>query len=206
MYEKDRFSLADWRRQVAEMYAQVRQCPDPIEAWSDYRATRDRLFVSHSQTPLSDAQRALFTTIPYFNYNPTWRFAGRLDTDVEPETLEVMLSADGLFRFSRIAKIHFDVQGAAAMLSLFWVEGYGGGLFLPFRDGSNGRSTYGGGRYLYDGIKGADLNTNSDTFILDFNFAYNPSCAYNDQWVCPLAPPENWLSFPIEAGEQMYQK
>ncbi|NKQ35809.1 MAG: DUF1684 domain-containing protein [Chloroflexi bacterium] len=119
-----------------------------------------------------------------------------------PHTYEVDLPHDGLLRFSRIAAVHFTVKEQAGQLSLFWVEGYGGGLFLPFRDGTNGRTTYGGGRYLYDAIKGADLGAGQTDILLDFNFAYNPSCAYNDQWVCPLAPPENQLPFPIAAGEK----
>ena len=92
----------------------------------------------------------------------------------------------------------------AGILNLYGLEGYGGGLFLPFRDSSNGRGTYAGGRYLYDTIKGADLGANGESILLDFNFAYNPSCAYNDQWVCPLAPPDNWLEFAIPAGEKEF--
>ena len=84
------------------------------------------------------------------------------------------------------------------------MEGYGGGLFLPFLDETNTNETYGGGRYLYDTIKGADLGTNGSTLVLDFNFAYNPSCAYDDRWTCPLAPRENRLSFPVQAGEKSF--
>ncbi len=77
-------------------------------------------------------------------------------------------------------------------------------MFLPFRDSSNGRQTFGGGRYLYDTIKGADLGVGPDEMLLDFNYAYNPSCAYNSHWVCPLAPIENQLPFSVEAGEKAY--
>ena len=90
-------------------------------------------------------------------------------------------------------------------LTLFWIEGYGGGLFLPFGDRTNGTDTYGGGRYLYDTIKGADLGgegADAGRIVLDFNFAYNPSCAYSPRWVCPLAPPENRLPFRVSAGER----
>ena len=75
---------------------------------------------------------------------------------------------------------------------------------MPFRDATNGRDTYGGGRYLYDSIKGADLGATLEVISLDFNFAYNPSCAYNDQWACPLAPSENWLDVEIRAGEKAF--
>jgi uncharacterized protein (DUF1684 family) len=105
-----------------------------------------------------------------------------------------------MLRLKQIATIHFSLTGIPA----YWIEGYGGGLFLPFRDATNGRDTYGGGRYLYDGIKGADLGARSDNFLLDFNFAYNPSCAYDDRWICPFAPAENWLPIEIRAGEMTF--
>ena len=89
-------------------------------------------------------------------------------------------------------------------LTLFWMEGYGGGLFLPFRDLTNGHETYGGGRYLYDTIKGADLGAGNGEIVLDFNFAYNPSCAYSPRWVCPLSPPQNTLAVRLEAGERAF--
>ena len=104
-----------------------------------------------------------------------------------------------------MARVRFAVPGHEAELSLFWVGGYGGGLFLPFRDATHGRETYGGGRYLYDTIKGADLGAGVDEVVLDFNYAYNPSCAYNDRWVCPLSPPENSLPFAVEAGEKLFR-
>jgi len=78
-------------------------------------------------------------------------------------------------------------------------------LFLPFRNATSGQKTYGGGRYLYDTIKGADLGIEAEEIGLDFNYDYNPSCAYNNtQWVCPLAPPENRLPFAVEAGEKVF--
>ncbi len=86
---------------------------------------------------------------------------------------------------------------------MYWFEGYGGGLWLPFSDASSGTETYGGGRYLYDTIKGADLGIAGSEILLDFNFAYNPSCAYDDRWSCPLSPPENRLPFAVNAGERI---
>ena len=83
---------------------------------------------------------------------------------------------------------------------MYWLEGYGGGLWLPFSDASSGTETYGGGRYLYDTIKGADLGISGADIVLDFNFAYNPSCAYDERWSCPLSPPENRLPFAISGG------
>ena len=87
---------------------------------------------------------------------------------------------------------------------MFWVLGYGGGVFLPFKDATNGPETYGGGRYLLDTIKHADLGSEDERLVLDFNYAYNPSCAYNPRWHCPLSPPENTLPVEIRAGEKSY--
>lgn len=200
----DPLSLADWRRRVAEMYAAVRHNPDPQAGWRAFRGQRDRLFASHPVSPLDEAQQASFETLPFFSYNPAWRKLGRLDKKVERRTYAIELPDEGSFRYTRVANVHFDHQGEEHSLSLFWVEGYGGGLFLPFQDQTSGKGTYGGGRYLYDGIKGADLNLEPEGFLLDFNFAYNPSCAYNDRWVCPLSPPENRLGCAVEAGERRY--
>lgn len=205
MIPSDPLSLADWRRTVAEMYGEIRHTAVSQTAWEYFRQTRDDLFRSHPQSPLGAAQRARFSQLPYFSYDPAFRVTGQVDTAVTPHTFEVDLPHDGLLRFTRIAAVHFTVQEQAGQLSLFWVEGYGGGLFLPFRDATNGRITYGGGRYLYDAIKGADLGAGSSTILLDFNFAYNPSCAYNDQWVCPLPPSENRLNLAITAGEKAFK-
>jgi uncharacterized protein len=195
-------TLADWRRQVAEMYASVRHESAPEHAWRAFRAARDHLFKTHAQSPLAAQQRAAFVALPYFPYDSTWCINGTVDGRVAHETFAVILPAEGELRYTRVARVHFTVQEAECALSLFWLEGYGGGLFLPFRDATNGQTTYPGGRYLYDTIKGADLSSNTEEFILDFNFTYNPSCAYNDQGVCPLPPPENPLEIVVDAGEQ----
>ena len=111
--------------------------------------------------------------------------------------------ADGVVRCSRVASIAFMVAGHRATLPIYWFEGYGGGLWLPFADATSGSTTYGAGRYLYDTIKGADLGADADRVVLDFNFAYNPSCAYDENWSCPLAPRENRLPFAVTAGERL---
>jgi uncharacterized protein (DUF1684 family) len=203
-----RFALAHWRRTVSETYAAVRQA-SPAErhlAWERFRAARDDLFRSHPQTPLLPEQRTRFSGLDYHPYDPAWRVSGTLDTNVEHGAVSVELPAEGMLRYSRVARVRFTVAGHQAQLSVFWIEGYGGGLFLPFRDAASGRETYGGGRYLYDTIKGADLGAGPDEIVVDFNYAYNPSCAYNDRWVCPLAPPENWLPFAVEAGEKVFRR
>jgi uncharacterized protein len=106
--------------------------------------------------------------------------------------------------FSRIGRLELSYRGEPLQLGAYWIQGYAGGLFVPFRDETSGRESYGGGRYLLDTIKSADLGSDADqaTVVLDFNYAYNPSCAYDPHWTCPLAPPENWLPIPIRAGER----
>ncbi len=93
----------------------------------------------------------------------------------------------------------------AGTLALFWMRGYTGGLFLPFRDATSGEETYGAGRYVLDTGKGADLGGDPDagTLVVDLNFAFQPSCAFDPKWACPLAPPENRLAARIEAGERL---
>jgi hypothetical protein len=202
----DPAGLADWRRRVAEIYAAVRRASrvDPQEAWESFRAARDALFATHPHSALNPAQRRRFNGLPYYEYDPAWRVVGTLNTAVERENFRLDLDVDGEFLFTRVGRIHFAVKGVAASLNLYWIEGYGGGLFLPFRDRSNGQGSYGGGRYLYDTIKGADPGAVADGLILDFNFAYNPSCAYNSRWSCPLPPAENRLPFSVEAGEKAF--
>jgi len=149
-------------------------------------------------------QKTGFKGLRYYPYNPSLRYCLTVDTNVEPEVFELELQDDELIKLQRFGKISFEAAGQPVSLALFWILGYGRGLFLPFRDLTNKTDTYGGGRYLLDTVKGADLGQEDGRLIVDFNYAYNPSCAYNPRWYCPLAPPENWLTVPILAGELKY--
>ena len=105
--------------------------------------------------------------------------------------------------FRRIGFVDVPFPAGRRRLGLFWMEGYAGGLFLPFRDLTSGTETYGAGRYLLDSVKGSDQGVDGDgRVILDFNLAYNPSCSYDPKWVCPLAPPGNRLVMEVRAGER----
>lgn len=107
-------------------------------------------------------------------------------------------------RFRKAARLVFGPEGLRAPLVVYWIDVYGGSLFLPFRDSSGDDSTYGGGRYLIDTAKGSDfyrLAGAKDRVVVDFNYAYNPSCAYDERWTCPLAPRENYVDRAIRAGE-----
>jgi uncharacterized protein (DUF1684 family) len=199
----DVIDLLDWKRRVFELYRQIRVAPKPAEAWEAWRKARDHLFATHPQSPVPKGMRQSFTGLPYFDYDPAARVLAAM-REAAPETYDIATSgeAGGSYRFSRFAVASFDLDGRPLELELYWLEGYGGGLFVPFRDATSGRETYGAGRYLLDTVKGADLGMEDERLVLDFNFAYNPSCAYDPAWVCPLAPPPNRLGVPIRAGER----
>ena len=195
--------LADYRRKVHAIYSGVRDRRIPIEQrWSYWVQARNELIGHHAQSALSAEQRAEFTSLVYYPYDPTMRFVLEVDENPGPEILETPLQEDGNFSMKRIGKVNFDMNGEKASLSLFCILGYAGGLFLPFRDTNT--ESYQGTRYLLDTIKGTDLGMEAGKLVLDFNFAYNPSCAYHPRWHCPLAPIENWLKVPIKAGEKVY--
>jgi uncharacterized protein len=102
----------------------------------------------------------------------------------------------------RFGVARFTLAGAPGALELYWLEGYGGGLFVPFADATSATETYGAGRYVLDTVKGADLGTEDGRLVLDFNLAYNPSCSYDPRWSCPLAPRGNRLEIAVRAGER----
>jgi uncharacterized protein (DUF1684 family) len=197
--------LVDWRRHVADLYRVA--IADGVEA---FRRERDRLFAQHPQSPIPTEDLARFSSVDYFPPDPTFRVPCRLEPMPSAEDIEIDTGGpDGVIHYRRLARAHFELAGEECALTVLSLVGYGGGLFVPFRDGTSGKETYGGGRYLFDTIKnhipmpppevGAGLTE------LDFNYAYNPSCAYNHLWACPLAPQENWLPVPAAAGEKTYK-
>jgi uncharacterized protein len=190
--------LLDWKRRVAEVYAYVRKAP-PQDGWRAWRDARDDLFRTHPQSPLADPGG--FESLDYFDYDPAARVLGQV-TAAPGHELRLPVSRAEEIVATRCGRAEFELYGERRSLDVFWIGGYGGGLFLPFRDTTSGRATYGAGRYLYDTIKGADLGSEDGALVLDFNFAYNPSCAYDPRWACPLAPPGNVVDAPVEAGEK----
>jgi len=195
------FNLSDWRRSIATLYADVREVDGDEAACSRFRRKKDLLFATHSASPLDAEQRARFRGLQYFAHDPAYRVVAEVQPLDDAETIEVDVP-EGRLCYVAAARASFVLDGNPAMLTLFWILGYGGGLFLPFRDETCAEESYGGGRYLYDTIKGADLGADEQHVVLDFNYAYNPSCAYSHQWICPLAPPENRLNFAVRAGEK----
>jgi uncharacterized protein (DUF1684 family) len=198
----DELELLDWKRRVFALYAEVRASADPEAAWRHWRESRDALFRSHPQSPLPPENRAASPGLPYFDYDPSVRVLA----EVEPaDGAQLAIGSSGVepVLFRHFGTARFDLSGGARQLALYWLEGYGGGVFLPFADATRGAETYGAGRYLLDTVKGADLGEADGRFVLDFNFAYNPSCAYDPRWVCPLAPPQNRLDVAVRAGERI---
>ena len=195
-------SLLDWRRRVHALYAGVRAADDPRAAHRLWRTARDELFATHPDSPLLAQDRAAFAGLPVAPYDPDLRFEARVDPDVEGQRLEVPTGTDGVVPFLRIGVVHLDGLGD---LDVWWLASYGGGVFLPVKDALAGTETYGGGRYLLDTVKGADLGSTADgRLVVDLNFAYNPSCAYDPAWACPLAPAGNTLAAPVRGGELLH--
>ncbi len=200
-----RLALWDWRRRVAALYAEARAERDPKVAWWRWRESRDRLFREHPQSPLELEQRSGFRGLLYGEYDPRLRFAVVLHPMAEPVTVRFDAGSDGILTLTSFARTEGLAHALGAELLIFWIEGYAGSVFLPFTDATSGRTSYGAGRYLLDTRKGADLGSDAPgRGVLDFNFAYNPSCAYSPRWSCPLAPVENSLPAAIEAGERKF--
>lgn len=193
-------ALSDWRRRVFDLYRRAREAPASEPAWTAWRDGRDELFRTHAASPIPATARGAYLSTPFFPYDPAARVSAAV-TDAEPLPLEIA-GSHATFGATRVAVAAFELNGAPCTLDLFWLDGYGGGLFLPFRDATSGAASYGAGRYLLDTVKGADLGEDEGGLVLDFNFAYNPSCAYDPRWACPLAPPGNRLDLAVDAGER----
>ena len=199
----DAVQLLDWRRHIGALYEQVRQSADVLAAHRLWQDGRNRLLRTHPQSPVPEAERAGFGPVAVAPYDPAMRFEVPVDTGVEPARMQVRTGTDGVVAFDRAGVVHLDGVGD---LDVWWLASYGGGLFLPVRDARSDGATYPGGRYVLDTVKGADLGGRDDRLVIDLNFAYNPSCAYDPAWACPLAPPGNRVAVPVTAGELMHAR
>lgn len=197
----DILTLLDWKRAVFELYAEIRGSKNPQDAWRRWHDVRERLIRTHPQSPVSEPRRGEFGGCRYYEYDPAARVFADV-TALSPKPRGIVTSTGVSYSFTRFGKATFELYGANCSLELYWLGGYGGGMFVPFGDGTSGEMTYPAGRYLIDTVKGADLGSSEGRLVFDFNFAYNPSCAYDPRWVCPLAPTENWLPVHVTAGEQ----
>ena len=200
----ERLAIVDWRERVSALYREIqkRRSAHPERAFDLFRTKRDELFKHHPASPLDDAQRQRFEVLSYFEYRRDLNVEGELIGVDGGSHYNVELGDDGVLLLSHIVDARFSLGDVLHSLPVYWLDGYGGGIFIPFQDKTNGVSTYGGGRYLFDTRKGANLGIDGASIRLDFNFAYNPSCAYNERWVCPLPRRENRLRVAVPAGER----
>jgi uncharacterized protein (DUF1684 family) len=196
----EELELVDWRRTVAGLYAAVRAEDDPRRGHELWRRGRDELFREHPQSPLPPGDPMRATGVPYWPYDPELRFelpllpAGELTLNVP--------TSEGVTPMDRVGCLRLPPP-LDAVIDVWWLRQYGGGLLLPLRDGTAGQASYGGGRYALDSAKSADLGGRDGHLVVDLNFLYHPSCRYNDTWQCPLAPPGNAISAPVNGGERL---
>ncbi|HET9842949.1 MAG TPA: DUF1684 domain-containing protein [Nocardioides sp.] len=187
--------VASWRREVHALYADVRASSDPASAHTAWVERRTILFDQHPATPRQPGQ-----ALQHAAYHPAYRFVLEMQP-AAPEEWAPTTGSDGAVPFTRAGR--FDIPGIGS-LDVWWLGSYGNGIFVPLRDATAGRTTYGAGRYLLDTVKGADLGREGAddlAWVLDLNFAYNPSCAYDPAWACPLAPAGNRLEVEVPVGE-----
>lgn len=162
----------------------------------EFRNAKDEFFRTSHDSPLPHADRHDFEGLNYYEPNPDLVFTLPVEPGDESE-VRVETTDNQVRLYRRVGKVHFDVGEEPAQLTLY-STGHPG-YFIPFRDKTSGDTTYGAGRYL-------DIEPNADgTVTIDFNFAYNPSCVYDEAYSCPLPPIENWLQVPIEAGEKNFE-
>jgi uncharacterized protein len=185
-------AVASWRREVHRLYADVRAEPDPAVAHALWVRRRMEQFERHPASARQAGQ-----VLRHAAYDPAYRFEVT-PSAAEPQDWRPVTGTDGEVPFVRVARLELPGLGS---LDVWWLRSYGNGIFVPIRDATAGRTTYGAGRYLLDTVKGADLGRKGKAWVVDLNFAYNPSCAYDPAWACPLAPLGNRLDAAVPVGE-----
>lgn len=190
--------VVDWRRRTSELYARVRSATEPAEAHALWINGRDVLLREHPASPVPRALRGEYSGATVAPYDPAYRFVVPLVADATSQRRDVVTGTDGVVAFDLAGRVELPGLGS---LDVWWLSGYGGGLFLPMKDATSGSKSYGGGRYVLDTVKGADLGGDADGLVIDLNFAYQPSCAYDEAWACPLPGPGNILAAPVPVGE-----
>jgi uncharacterized protein (DUF1684 family) len=202
MARSTELELNGWRQRVGELYAAVRAERSPERGHALWRAGRDELFRSHPQSPLPPQDPLRRSGLPYWPYDPALRFTLPLLPAAAPATLRLAAGDDGTAVLGLVGQVELPPPLAAAV-DIWWLRQYAGGLFLPLRDGTAGTGSYGGGRYLLDTAKGADLGGDASSLVIDLNFLYHPSCRYSSAWQCPLAPASNTITAAVPAGERL---
>jgi uncharacterized protein (DUF1684 family) len=162
---------------------------------TDFRKEKDQLFQKDPDSPLTPDQKRDFQGLKYFPENPALRLEARVEEYPVKDRITMQTTTGDVQSYIRYGKFRFSVDGRDAELTVFQDPN---GFFLPFVDALKGIETYPAGRYL------EPRRIRGDTFLVDFNFAYNPYCAYNAHWSCPITPAENRISVPIRAGEKIF--
>jgi uncharacterized protein (DUF1684 family) len=161
-----------------------------------FRADKDKVFARDPHSPLTPEQHRTFKGLAYFDENPQLVIHASIDRDVDPDEVPMGTSSGEEQVYHRYGLVRFRVDDQPAQLVLYSSDD-SDELFIPFRDATSGHETYGAGRYL-------EVDAHGDHVTIDFNYAYNPNCAYDSSWSCPLPPSENWLKVPIRAGEKTF--
>lgn len=166
----------------------------------EFRKAKDEFFKTHPQSPLTPEQKKDFHGLKYFSENPKLRFKLPLEKYPNPERIQMQTSTGGVQNYRKVGQVRFKVNSGEAALQVYESADGIGSYFIPFVDTTAPAETYGAGRYL------EPEEIHADELLVDFNFAYNPYCAYNDRWSCPFPPPENRLGVRIEAGEKKFHE
>lgn len=161
-----------------------------------FRQEKDEFFRHSHHSPLLPEQQTEFDGLKYFPEDPDLRLEVEVEAFDEQNEIQIQTNTGQVQTYRRFGRFQFEVEGQTAQLTILENEN---GYFLPFRDSQAGNETYGAGRYL------EPIPIPGGKFEVDFNLAYNPYCAYNEQWSCPITPPENRLQVPIRAGEKVYE-
>jgi len=162
----------------------------------DFRAEKDQFFASHPQSPLTAAQKQEFKGLTYFPENEGLRLEVEVQKFPQKNVVEIQTSTGEVRIYNRFGRFYFEIDGQEASLTIYNTDF---GYFLPFVDSLANTETYGAGRYL------EPEPLENGIFLVDFNMSYNPYCAYNELFSCPLTPFENRIKVPIRAGEKMFK-
>ena len=200
-------SLINWRREIFSIYDEVRSEEDGIVAWNKWKDKRENLFKFHPESPTFDPKKQSgFNDVPVlYSYNQKFSLFSKFELISNSDIIQLNTDENSITRLKPFIKTTNLKDFLGIELTIFKIEGYGGGLFLPFTDigCKSGGAHYEGGRYLIDTVKGADLGElKTDELRLDFNFSYNPSCSYNSKWTCPILKNFNRISILVDAGEK----
>jgi uncharacterized protein len=173
----------------------------PQETILQERLAKDQAFKSGKDSPIPEKDRPVFRGLAYYPVNSDLKFSAKLHRYPSPRQMRLGTNTGEIRRGLRYGYFNFQVGDQICRLQVYRLEdasGVGASLFIPFRDSTSGQETYAAGRYI-------DLKENiSGVYDLDFNRAYNPYCAYNSEFSCPIPPAENTLNVAIRAGEKKY--